>query len=80
MALHGTVGGTNARAAKLQRRDNGLLVADDPHPIPLIRSKSGDSRYRIHVATAGRYRVTAGWVAGPELRVAPPLVGYAQVI
>ena len=34
-----------------------------------------DGAYRIHVATAGIYRVKAGWAPGPELRVAPPLVG-----
>jgi len=34
-----------------------------------------DGAYRIHVGTAGVYRVKAGWAAGPPLRVAPPQIG-----
>jgi stage II sporulation protein D len=68
VALHGTVDGAKLKAVTLQRRDGKRWTNEGTFPVE-------DGAYLIHVGTAGIYRVKAGWAAGPELRVAPPLIG-----
>jgi stage II sporulation protein D len=68
VALYGTVDGAKLDSVTLERK-----VGDEWQKagiFPVV-----DGAYRIHVGTAGIYRVKAGWAPGPELRVAPPLVG-----
>ncbi len=68
VALHGTVDGARLDSVTLERRDGEDWKSIGAFPVE-------NGAYRIHVGTAGVYRVKAGWAAGPELRVAPPLVG-----
>jgi stage II sporulation protein D len=68
VALHGTVDGAKSDSVTLERRDGDRWRKVGIFPVL-------DGAYRIHVGTAGMYRVKAGWAAGPALRVAPPLVG-----
>jgi stage II sporulation protein D len=68
VALHGTIDGTKLDSVTLQRRDGDEWRNVGSFPVL-------NGGYRIHVGTAGIYRVKAGWAAGPELRVAPPLIG-----
>ena len=68
VALYGDVGGAKLDSVTLERQ-----VGDDWKNVGIFPVQNG--RYRIHVGTAGIYRVKAGWAPGPELRVAPPLVG-----
>ena len=60
VALHGTVDGAKLDSVTLERRDG-----DDWKKVgtfPVHRT----ARYRIHVGTAGIYRVKAGWAPGPS--------------
>ena len=68
VALHGTVEGAKLDSVSLERRDG-----DKWQKVGIFPVQNGG--YRIHVGTAGIYRVKAGWAQGPELRVAPPLIG-----
>jgi stage II sporulation protein D len=68
VALHGTVDGAKLDTVTLQQRDGKRWRDAGTFPVE-------DGAYRVHVGTAGIYRVKAGWAAGPELRVAPPLIG-----
>ena len=68
VALYGDVGAARLDSVTLERQAGGDWKKVGIFPVQ-------NSRYRIHVGTAGIYRVKAGWAAGPELRVAPPLVG-----
>ena len=68
VALHGTIDGAQLHSVTLERR-----VGDDWSKVGIFPVVNG--RYRMHVGTAGIYRVKAGWAPGPALRVAPPLVG-----
>jgi stage II sporulation protein D len=68
VALSGQVDGAKLKSVTLERRDGtGWKKAGT---FPVI-----DGAYRMHVGTAGIYRVKAGWAPGPALRVAPPLIG-----
>jgi hypothetical protein len=62
------IDGTRRDSVTLERR-----IGDKWKKIGVFPVLNG--AYRIHVGTAGIYRVKAGWAPGPELRVAPPLVG-----
>ena len=68
VALYGTVDGAKLDSVTLQRKDGDKWQSEGTFPVI-------DGAYRIHVGTAGIYRVKAGWAPGPELRVAPPLIG-----
>jgi stage II sporulation protein D len=68
VALHGTVDGAKLASVTLERRTKRGWHKDGTFPVL-------DGAYRIHVGTAGIYRVKAGWAAGPPLRVAPPSLG-----
>jgi stage II sporulation protein D len=68
VALHGTVDGAQLDTVTLERRDGKRWRRVGSFPVER-------GAYRIHVGTAGIYRVKAGWAPGPELRVAPPLIG-----
>ena len=68
VALHGTVDGANLDTVTLERRDGRRWRKTGTFPVL-------DGAYRIHVGTAGVYRVKAGWAPGPPLRVVPPAVG-----
>jgi SpoIID/LytB domain protein len=68
VALSGSVTGTRDPVADLQRKVDGKWVA--VAQVPLERHGES-SRYRIHVAKPGYYRVLAGWAPGPALRVDP---------
>ena len=68
VALHGAIDGGEVDSVTLERRDGKRWQRVGAFPVE-------GGAYRIHVGTAGIYRVKAGWAAGPELRVAPPLIG-----
>jgi stage II sporulation protein D len=68
VALHGTIDGTKLESVTLEQRTNDGWEKRGTFPVI-------DGAYRIHVGTAGVYRVKAGWAAGPPLRVAPPQIG-----
>ena len=68
VTLHGTVDGAKLDSVTLERK-----IGDRWRRVGAFPVETG--AYRIHVGTAGIYRVKAGWAAGPALRVAPPLVG-----
>jgi stage II sporulation protein D len=68
VALHGTVDGAQLDSVTLERKTGDRWKRVGAFPVET-------GAYRIHVGTAGIYRVKAGWAAGPALRVAPPLVG-----
>ena len=68
VALHGTVDGANLESVTLERRSGRGWRKEGTFPV--IRGA-----YRIHVGTAGIYRVKAGWAPGPPLRVVPPAIG-----
>jgi stage II sporulation protein D len=68
VALYGTVDGAKLDSVTLERKLGDEWQKAGIFPVV-------DGAYRIHVGTAGIYRVKAGWAPGPELRVAPPLVG-----
>jgi stage II sporulation protein D len=68
VALHGVIDGARLDSVTLERRIGGKWTKVGIFPVL-------NGAYRIHVGTAGIYRVKAGWAAGPELRVAPPLIG-----
>jgi len=68
VALYGAIDGGKVDTVTLERRDGKRWRKAGTFPVVA-------GGYRIHVGTAGIYRVKAGWAAGPELRVAPPLIG-----
>ncbi len=68
VALHGTIDGTKLDSVTLEQRTKDGWQKRGKFPVI-------DGAYRIHVGTAGIYRVKAGWAAGPPLRVAPPAIG-----
>ena len=68
VTLHGTIDGARIDTVTLQRRDGARWQNVGAFPVQ-------KGAYSIHVGTAGIYRVKAGWAPGPELRVAPPLIG-----
>jgi stage II sporulation protein D len=68
VALYGTVDGAKLDSVTLERKIGDKWQKAGVFPVL-------DGAYRIHVGTAGIYRVKAGWAPGPALRVAPPLVG-----
>jgi hypothetical protein len=68
VALSGEVDGARLESVALERRVGTKWEKVGTFPVI-------DGAYRMHVGTAGIYRVKAGWAPGPALRVAPPLVG-----
>ncbi len=68
VALYGTVDGAKLDSVTLERKDGGDWQKIGIFPVI-------DGAYRVHVGTAGIYRVKAGWATGPELRVVPPAIG-----
>ncbi len=67
-AIHGRVDAASGRFVKLQKQIDGDWKTVEL--VPLLRSGSVGS-YRIHVGERGRYRVLAGWAAGPPVAVDP---------
>jgi stage II sporulation protein D len=63
-AISGSVSASKDRFVTLQRRVKGRWVKAMDVPLE-------GTRYEIHVARAGTYRVLAGWAPGPALRVQP---------
>jgi hypothetical protein len=68
VALHGTIDAPGVKTVRLQRRT--AKGWKDEGTFPVLRGT-----YSLHVGTAGVYRVTAGWAAGPAVRVVPPAIG-----
>jgi stage II sporulation protein D len=65
-AILGQVEPIRARFVQLQRRVGKRWITLEKVPLALER---GGGSYRFHVSESGRYRILAGWAAGPAIQV-----------